>query len=45
MHPHELVVGGGVGLDELERCPGRRMGFEPPPQSRVFGDRKPVPLR
>ena len=43
VHPQEFVVGGGVGLDEFKRRPGRRMGLEPPPQRRILGHGKAVP--
>ena len=45
MHPHELVVGRRMWLDEFQRFAGRRVHLEPTAEERVFVDRKPVAIR
>jgi hypothetical protein len=45
MRAKQFIVRGGVRFDELKRGTGLRMLHQPPPQERVFVDRKPVTVR
>ena len=44
VHAEQLLVGGGMRLDEPEGHPGRRMGLEPAAEQAVFGRREAVAL-
>ncbi len=45
VHAEQFIVCRGMRFDEFKRRPGHRVLFQPPPQERVFIDRKPVPVR